>query len=578
MASYVPTRKVASGRPWNGKCVALRVPRILFVLFAVAPAFFANVTRGSCADADAARLDAPPPVIPTTARLADILSANRRAAGVRPAGEPDTVVEHWAFIDSGLAGTEDLQRSGTDYRSRIVQGPFVDEYGQYGQTRWHQDANGFTSPTTGIDLLSFYATRVLNDAADPKNDASVLGETSGPKPAYVVQVKRPGYKHPEFLFYDKSSAQIVRAESVVEERRLIQTFDDFRTTHGLSRAWHIHDTDGRPELDDDWHLQSVDYGTPIAPSVFSMPPNQSHISTATTVTPIPARTLWLDYFMLHVWAGFLVRVDVAGRGLDFLIDSAVSRSIIDSGVAREMNLPTYGQTTRLPDGTGVSYRTMIAQASVGGIALNNFVVDAEPFGYEPDDATKIVGVLGYDFFAANVLRFDFPNGRLDAMPIGDFDQVNPVPGGIDIPLTIDDGTLLVSLGIGNAVTHHAVLSTTMPISLLFGSFVAAHPEEVRDVKGKAHGTPILPLADAGTYGVKLEDWSSLVSHFRFAVSDYQQVGIETTNFPLELHDEPVDAVVAADYLGYYDLYFDYPYGRLIVKPNAVFYKTFKPGG
>ncbi len=552
--------------------------RAFFISVGVATAFFATAVSGLCAESDDAHLDAPPAVLPTTARLADILAAHRNAIGTRPANVLDTVVEHWSFVDSGLAGTEDLQRAGTDYHSRIVQGPFVDQYGQYGETRWHQDANGFTSTTTEIDTQSFYATRVLEDAADPKNDATVLGETPGTKPAYVVQVKRPGYKHPEFIFYDKSSAQIVRVESVATKRRFIQTFDDFRTTDGISRAWHIRDTDGRPALDDDWVLQSVSYGATLPPSTFAMPPNRSNISVATVVTPLPARTMWLSFYFINMWAGFIVRMDVAGRGLDFLIDAAVSRSIINSDTAHEMNLPTYGQATRLADGSQVSYRTTITHAAVGSIALNDFVVDAEPFGYNPDERTKIVGVLGYDFFAANVLRFDFPNGRLDAMPIGDFSQVTPVPGGIDVPLTIDDGTPLVTLGIGAAVTHRAVLSTAMPFSVLFGKFVSEHPEEVRDAKGKAHGTGTLPLADAGTYGMTVEYWDSLVSHFRFAISDYQQVGVETTNAPLDLHDQPVDALVAADYLGYYDLYFAYPYGRLIVKPNAVFYKTFKPSG
>ncbi len=558
---------------WN--FVAVWTLRIFVIAVGVGAGFFAATASGSCADKDQAQLDAPPAVVATTARLADILAAHRRAIGTRPANVADTVVEHWNFVDSGLAGTEDLARAGTDYHSRIVQGPFVDQYGQRGDARWHQDANGSTSATTEIDTLSFYATRVLEDAADPKNDATVLGESPGTTPAYVVKVMRPGYKHPEFIFYNKSSAQIVRVESVVAKRRRIQTFSDFRTTDGISRAWHVHDTDGRPELDDDWLLQSVSYGETLPPSTFSMATNHSNITAATAVTPLPARTMWLNFYFTDMWAGFIVRMDVAGRGLDFLIDSGVSRSIIDSDTARELGLPTYGQTTRLADGSEVSYRTVLAHASVGGIAMNDFVVDAEPFGYNPDERTKIVGVLGYDFFAANVLRFDFPNGRLDAMPIGDFSQVNPVAGAIDIPLTIDDGTPLVALGVGNAFTKRAVLSTAMPFSMLFGTFAAAHPEEVRDAKGKAHGTGTLPLVDAGTYGMKVEYWYSLVSHFRFAVSDYEQVGIETTNATIDLHDQPVDALIAADYLGFYDLYFDYPYGRLLVKPNALFYKTFK---
>lgn len=521
-------------------------------------------------------LDAQPAgLTPTTARLADILAAHVKAVGALPAGAKDTVAEHWAFTDSGLAGTEDLQRAGTDYHSRIVAGPFVDEFGQYGSTRWHKDPNGFTSSTTEIDERSFYANRVVEDAADPKNDVTVLGETGAPRPAYVLQVKREGYKHPEFVFYDKVSAQVVRIESVAGKRRLVATYDDFRTTDGISRAWHVHDTDGRPQLDDDWRLETLQYGAATPDQAFQMPPNTPKISQATAKMPLPARTIWERFSGGALWGGFLVRVNVNGRGLDFLLDSSSSRSIIDWNVAREMGLPAYGQATRLADGTPVAYRTTIAQASVGGISLSDFAIDSEDFAWAPDQATKVVGVLGYDFFAANVLHFDFTGGTIEALPIADFAQPSPVAGAVDIPFSLNDGLPFVGIGVGNTITRKALLSTTMPFTLILGSFVEAHPDDVRDTSGGKHGQQIVPLADEGTYGKTVEHWSALVSHFRFAIGDYQQVGVVTTNADITLRDQPVDALLGVDYLEFYDLYFAYPYGRILVKPNALFFKTFK---
>lgn len=525
------------------------------------------------------RLDVPPSgLVPTTARLSEILKAHQAAIGTRSPGAIDSVVETWTLVEAGLSGTEELQRSGTNYHSRIVEGPFADEYGQDGAQRWHQDSNGFSSLTTGSDMRSFYGTRVLGDAADPKNDVTVLGQTSGAHAAYVVEVKLPDSKHPEFVFYDKANAQIVRDEFVFANRRIVGTFDDFRATGGISRAWHIHDTDGRPELDDDLLLRSLQYGVSLPPETFEIPPNRPTVSDATTVMRLPARPMWLNFYFRKLWGGYLVRMDVGGRGLDFLIDSAASRSIIDWDVAHEMGLPTYGQTTRLADGTAVAYRTTIAHAMVGGISLHNFALDSERFAYQPDPTTKIVGVLGYDFFAANVLHFDFVDGTIDALPLADFGAVAPVKDGVDIPYALDNGLPLVSVFLGDAFTAHAVLSTSMPFSMILGSFVAAHPDQTRDVSGKPHGEGTIPLADAGTYGLNVEHWTALLSHFRFAISDYKGVGVESTNAPLVVNDQPIDALIGIDYLHYYDLYFDYPYGRLIVKPNAIFFKTFKKDG
>ena len=275
-----------------------------------------------------AKPDTPPAgVQPASIRLAQILAAHEKAVGSLAPGVANTVVEQWSFTDSGLAGTEELIRAGDDYRSTITAGPFAERFGQHGSDRWHQNANGFTSATTALDERSFYAVRVLEDAADPKNDVTVLGQTAGDHPAYVLTVKLPGHRHPEWIFYDKSTAQVVRIESVAGTHRLVETYDDFRTTGGVTQAWHVHDTDGRPELDDDYVLQSLKQGVSIPAETFSEPPYAPAISRVTQESQIPART--------HLF-GFVVRMMVNGRGLDFLLDSASQHSVIDRDVAREI--------------------------------------------------------------------------------------------------------------------------------------------------------------------------------------------------------------------------------------------------
>ncbi|HTU81986.1 MAG TPA: retropepsin-like aspartic protease [Candidatus Acidoferrales bacterium] len=514
-------------------------------------------------------LDAPPPnLTPTTATLGSILAAHDKAVGTLPASVKNTVAETWTFVDQGLKGTLSLERDGTNYRSRIAAGPFVEQYGQDASGRWHQDANGFTTSTTAVDEESFYPIRVVEDAADPKNDVTVLGESAGQSPAYVLKVVRPGYEHPEYVFYDKASAMVTRVEIPTRQRRIVQTYSDFRTTDGVAAAWHVHDTDGRPELDDDYVLTSLRHGEDFPAQDFAMPPYHPSIGRVTVRTPIAAHTLGY---------GYLVRMNVGGRGLDFIVDSSSPDSIVDRDVAREMNLPAYGQATQTTDGKPVAYRTTIADGDVSGIPFHNFVLTAEPFGWEPDDRTKIVGALGYDFFAANVLHFDFMNGTLEALPVAPFSAGAPVPGGYDIPIQIDDGTPFVPIAIGSFITRKALLSTADPITMVFGSFVYAHPDQLQDPPGSGRHHPgrIVPFADEGTYGITVESWTSMVSDLRFAVGDYQRVGLLSTNYPLRLHEQDVDALLGLDYLGFYDLYFAYPYGRFIVKPNAAFFKVFK---
>jgi hypothetical protein len=524
----------------------------------------------AAASATATQADRPPAgLVPTDARLGQILADHDKAIGTRPEGVHDSVVEHWSFSDAGMSGVEDLQRDGTDYHSRIAYGPFVDEYGQNGESRWHQDSNGFTSATTEIDERSFYATRVTEDAADPKNDASVIGKTTGAHPAYVVEVKRPSHKHPEFVFYDVGTAQVVRVEAPGEKRRLIETFDDFRATQGVFAPWHVHDTDGRPALDDDWRLTSLQRGVSIPEATFEMPANVPHVSPPDSLSQLPAKMMY---------GAYIVRLEVAGRGLDFWLDSSATDSIINWDVAREIGLPDYGHVTHLADGTKVPYRTKLAQANVGGVRLNDFTLTSEDFTYQPSYNTRVVGVLGYDFFAANVLHLDFTKGIVEALPLAQFASGNPTGASVDVPFTLDDGIPFVRAGIGDIITDHALLSTTMPFSFVLGGFADAHPSDVADRSGKQHAQGILPVAGAESYGVKIETWIALLSHFRFALADYQQIGIPATNWPMTVGNHSVDAIIGTDYLRYYDVYFEYPFGRFTVKPNALFFKTFKPSG
>lgn len=517
-----------------------------------APAFAAT-------DPQDATLDAPPAnLAPASATLSQILAAHDKAVGNVTAGSGRATVEKWTFTDSGLAGSERLERSGTNYHSRIAAGPFVDEYGQYQETRWHQDANGFTSQTSQIDSRSFYAIRVLEDAADPKNDVTILGQTAGAAPAWVLQIKRPGYRHPEWIFYDRANAQVVRVEYVSGRHRVVETYDDFRTTDGIAQAWHMHDGDGRPELDDDWHLQAVRHGVAVSDAEFQMPPHRPTISRVTVPTQIPDQTTGL---------GFVVRLNINGRGLDFLLDSASDVSILDRNVAHDLGLPTFGQTTQLSDGKPVAYRSVLPDVDLDGIRLHGYSILCESFAYKPAADTRIVGVLGYDFFAANVLHFDFANGRLEALPVAPFFQPHPVASGLDIPMQIDDGVPLIPMYIGDTLATNVVLDTALSFSLISGSFAAAHPADVVDA-GHDHGTGLVPFADDNAYGVRAEIWYASVPHLRFALSDYIDKGVITGNFPFRFHDREVDGFVGSDYLKLYDLYFAYPAGRLIVAPNA----------
>lgn len=520
---------------------------------------------------DDPKVDAPPQgLVPASVRLADVLALHDKMLG-RPGARParDTVIEDWAFVDSGLAGREHLERSGVDYHSRIVTGAYTEEFGQVGDQRWHRDANGFTSPTTDLDDRSFIAVRVLEDAADPKNDVLVLGKTTDAKPAYVLQVKRPGYHHPEWIYYDAATGNVVRLEYFEGKRRVVSTYDDFRTVDGTTQAWHVHDAWWDRTLDDDWHITAFHAGMLIAPSAFAAPKEDASQGGAQVRGALPAQ--FVDGFII-------VRVKVGDRGLDFELDSSQAESMIDRGVAEDLHLPTYGQATRTSTGASIAYRTVIPDADVGPIHLHNFEVRASDIAYKPSTTTKVVGILGYDFLADNVVHVDYVHSLIEVIPSKYFAGATPIQKAIELPFQIDDGVPLVPMQIGNTLSDRVIVNCDLPLTLVFGTFVAAHADELQDMNPGKHQKRFVPFADEGTFGTSADVWLSRVPNLRFAIANYQQLPVLTTNFPYSTTGQAVDAEIGLDYLHYFDLYFDYPHARFFVLPNTWFFETFKKDG
>lgn len=507
-------------------------------------------------------LDAVPTGLkPTTTHLSQILALHKDD------GALTTVIEDWAFTDTGVSGTEHLERSGENYRSRIVTGPISNAYGQLDGKRWHQDANGITMTTSDIDDISFTAIRVREDAADPKNDVSVAGETSGAAPAYVLRVKRDGYRHPEWIYYDASTGDIVRVDYVAGKHRVSERYDDFRTVDGVRQAWHVHDAYDDPTFDDDWHLTAFHGQSASLPSTdFAPPPNAPHISTVASGALLQGQ--------ITDDGATIVRLTIGGRGVDFELDSSAPKSYIDMGLADDLHLPDFGHARRLHDGTRLAFDTVLPDADAGPIHFHNLTLLATDVAYRPNPHTRVVGILGYDFFAANVLHVNYVNRTLEVLPANRVVGEHPIAGALELPLTLDNGVPYVPMMIGDAITKNVVLGSDLPYTMVFGPYLEAHASQFVTPNGQHPYVASVPFADESSYGQKIHIYLTRTPTLRFANADYSNLAIIGTNFPYDPYGRNVDAIIGLDYLSYFDLYFDFPHGRMFVQPNMWFYRTF----
>ncbi len=528
-------------------------------------AMLASLLQIAPARGDDAATDEPPSGIePTTATLKQVLDAHQLAVGTIVKSSSAVRTDVWTFTKEGEQGTERIVRRGTDYHAIVQTGPFSEEFGQWGDSRWHMNQNGAVSETESLDITAFEMFRVLEDASDPKNDVKLLGEVQTPQPAYVIEVKRSGFKHAEWVFIDAKSSLITRTEQIVGKYRVVSTYDSYQTVQGLTEPSHIHDSEGTVSLDDDYRRQSLTFSTSADAAEFAQPAPREKFMQVTRPSSVDGRV---------TRGTVVVRLTVNGRGLDFELSSGDGHSYIDSDVARELDLPTFGHTTSA-DGVAIPYETEISEAMAGDVEIKHFALEALPFHYHADADTKIVGTLGYDFLSCGLFTVDYVNRRVSVSPNTD---APPEPGMYYLPVKFDDGLPFFTSTIASHETNNVLLDSSFLASVVFGSFTEAYPEAVVDMSsGKQHVHTIVPFADRGSYGRDIDIWVANVPDIHIGPTHYYDYKILATNWAFEGGERQVDAVMGTQFLGYYDVFYDFAHERVYLKPNEFFKKSFRP--
>jgi hypothetical protein len=510
----------------------------------------------ACAGPALAAANTGPPagILPTTTTLAQVIASHKRAVGATSASL-GTTTETWLYAEGDLSGTQTQVSSGDDYREDTVLGPFHTADGSYHGQQWDRNANGLTVLVSGVHRRDDVSALALRAATTSQNAVTLLGQTAAP-PAYVVRIAPPGGRT-EYFFYDRESFLIVRVERAVEGLRLVTTFDDFRTTNGRTVAWHIHESDGRPHNDDDWVVQSLQYGTPVDPARFAIPASdRSNFRLDAQTAVLPGKIL-ADRIILTALIG--------GRKVDLILDSGASQILLNKSVADALKLPVYGRQTETVAGTYTATRSIVPRIELGKASLDHVAVETAPFVQWADESTPVAGLLGFDFIDNCVVHIDYLHDEVDALNAASF---QPPPGAIALPIRLDDRVPIIGAKIAAAVSDAFILDTGADRSALFSSFVAAHPADVADQGLGEQFTESYPFFDT-MLGVGGE---IKVTH-----TQVPSLTIGSATFPRWLfsvvHDNPAfesedyDGIIGQDVLRNFDVWLDYQHLRIYMLPN-----------
>ncbi len=468
------------------------------------------------------------------------LLARERLAGAAER-RPLTEREAWDVRTAGLSGTLVTLRHGTDSISSMSLGPFHSARGELRDQRWHQNDNGET----------------VLDRPDPSQNERIVTQTvmrvREPIDAWVLaQTYASG--HASRTFFDARTLYMLRVEKTYAGRTTHTSYDDFRTdARGRTRPWHEFGGEERSPTAFDYRLVRDELDPPIGESELMIP----HDRRALVEFPAGTQTVRLPARIEN--GRVYVRLTVGGRGLDFLLDSGSAAITIDDGVARSLGLTAYGRAVQTVAGSFATSRVVAPLINVGPLAMHDVVMRTIPISAHEGTATRIVGLLGFDFLAAVALKVDYATGTVDASRPG---SVAAPSAAVPIDVRLGSQTPVARASVGDAIGNDFILDTGADFSLvLFQRFGRAHP----GLAAPLHQNVLLGSGIGGSMAYRPVEPQRVT--LGPLVLD-QLPSVEAV-LPNALGFDNEDGLIGSDVLRRFIVYFDYASGRVYLEHPRV---------
>jgi hypothetical protein len=463
---------------------------------------------------------------------------------IRASGGP--IPEVWHEIDEVVSsdGTTTIEhdyRRGKDFRFTIDTGPFHTERGLYGGVLWHMNDNG----------------QVIVDTPDPgkatREELTTTVEVSHiPVEGYAIAtLNAQGRGIKEYV--DGTTWRVARREQLTVNGTIVTTFDDVRFDHGRTFAHHLHIENGYENTHSD--LRVIDFGPDdVAVADVAVPkPRRALVEFPAGVTAVelPAR-----FGNTHIY----VRVTIAGRGLDFVLDSGAGGITIDADVARQLGLKEYGKHSTVTARRYTTGRTIVPEIRVGSLTMRNVAIQEVPHGWLAEPDVKEVGLLGFDFLAELGVTVDYERHRVTVVPGSAYVPPSD-PSTIPLDVRVGSGQPRATVLVNGALGERFIIDTgAAGPFLIFDYFARRHPEALRSGGGLRPKQRMTGIG--GSFDVEPYQIASL----KFASVNFTDfVGYRVMGGSYAQND---DGIVGVEFLKLFTLGFDYANSRLYLVPNS----------
>jgi len=458
----------------------------------------------------------------------------------QPDRRPETERESWLIHVAGLDGTLEMLRRGEDMETEQSLGPFKTARGTFHGQRWHQNENGETVlDRPEPSQVEHPTTQTVARVHDPV-DSWLLTTTYAS--GHVLR-----------FYYDPRTYHVIRTEKTVAGHTSHTVYEDYRPdARGRSRFWHYYGGDDRPDNDFDYHLTRDD-DSDVSEAEVAIPKDRRTLvefPEGVDTVRLPAR---IDNDRIYV------RLDIEGRGLDFLLDTGASSVTINEAIARELKLPVYGRTTATVAGSFQTGRVVAQSVGIGNLTMHDLVLRTAPLASDESHDTRVVGLLGFDFLDEVGLRIDYTEGTVDALRPGSL----AVPSGaMPLDVRLNSGTPVTHASIGDQGGDDFLIDTGAAFSyVVFQRFAHAHPDEFPavDETKVSYGNGV-----GGTMAYRKLD-TKRIGLGSWTFDD--QSGVEALS-PDALGFDTEDGLIGADILKLFTVYLDYGSSHVFLVPNG----------
>jgi hypothetical protein len=396
-----------------------------------------------------------------------------------------------------------------------------------GNLFWETDYAGFTTPVYG-DYAKFLASfTMLEREGTTELTSSFIGDkTVDGKSVGVVRVTLAnGY--PIDLYVDPATGAYVKAvidpDGAYETTYHIRSYADVLPGKKMMASFTI---------DDDKRVYAYTKFEPNVPvtSEDLHPPAPTASWTFGSGAPFPIK-------VTH--ERLLVDATVNGVKGRFILDTGADSIYLDDRFADRANATVLrGSGTAYSLYGEVKTRTRsVKTITFGDATLQNVLVFSQDFEkdyYRGLDASGYDGLIGFDLFAGAIVRLNVYDATMAIL-----DPTTDLSAEKGLPITVDlsQGVPAIPMTLNKTIAANALLDTGNPGIIFFGAdLITKHNFKVFNGCGNIDSLAIGPIVytdeSACQYGMAADDM-----------------------------------LLGFDFLKHFDFVFDYPHGRMFIRPN-----------